>query len=182
MDPPKYSSCSRDGSVAGDGGGICPRVILRTRWKHHPLIKPGLKTQLTGAQVSTSTGSILGRRKNAASLLKLAGSHQVCRCLWFSPVFKSFTFANFSAITGRKGRHNGWFGGTFNTKTRENRRAIHQAKYSHAADRPTFSCHLVFYSPSLPPSPPDIRRKRLQGLLYTQLRILHLLSAAICSR
>lgn len=120
--------------------------------------------------------------ENATSPLKLVGPHQVRRCLRLSPVFKSFTFAEFSAITGRTGRHNGWSGGTFNTKTGENRREIHQAKYSRAADRPKFSCHLVFYCPSLPPSPPDIRRKRLQGLLNTPHLILRLLSAAICSR
>lgn len=56
--------------------------------------------------------------ENAAPLLKLGAPHQVDRCLQFSPVFKSFPFAKFSAITGRKGRHNGWFGGTVNTKNR----------------------------------------------------------------
>lgn len=161
--------------------GICPRVTLRTWWKHRLLIKPGLKMRLTGAQVSTSTCSILGHLKNAAPLLKLADPHQADRCLQFPPAFTSFPFAKFRAITGRKGRHNGWFGGTVNTKTGEKQQEIHQAKYSRAADRPKFSCHLVFYCPSLPPSPPDIRRKRLQGLLHTQLHPLHLQSAAICS-
>lgn len=46
-----------------------------------------------------------------------------------------------------------------------------------AADRPEFSCHLLFffYCPSLPLSSADIRRKRLQGLLKTRLHLLHLL-------
>lgn len=46
-----------------------------------------------------------------------------------------------------------------------------------AADRPEFSCRLLFffYCPSLPPSSADIRRKRLQGLLETRLHLLHLL-------